>query len=316
HVLQLDGTDYKSFDGFAKQVADIVGDRGLDTLINNAAIVLRNNLNIVTADDMVNNFKVNSVSPLMLTKALLPILKQSGATTRKTMVVNISSIGGSITIAPNLLPTMYYPYCPSKAALNMITKCLSIDLAPHAIMAVAIHPGSVQRDVDDTDGTIPMETSVNNQRGGNDKFQILHQNKQLILDIKASIKWFDEQIAHNLFVNTIVVICCIMMSIYVTTSLWQNIQSMSTVIALSSVSLTVQLVVSCVICGSVGNKLNDIREVLDAINGDQLTDREFRELLLFKDSAKNSSTCGFTIAGFAVLNKSTLIAVYINYFIT
>ncbi|CAG2118390.1 unnamed protein product [Medioppia subpectinata] len=165
HVLQLDGTDYKSFDGFAKQVADIVGDRGLDTLVNNAGIFITKKLDAVTAADMMTNFEVNSVAPLMLTKALLPVLKQSGATKRKTTVANISSLGGCITnihIAKDLMG-MIYPYFTSKAALDMITKCLSVDLAPHGINTVAVHPGHVQTDMGGPTGALTVETSAEDQ---------------------------------------------------------------------------------------------------------------------------------------------------------
>ncbi|CAG2121095.1 unnamed protein product, partial [Medioppia subpectinata] len=161
HVLQLDGTDYKGFDGFAKQVADIVGDRGLDTLINNAGIALTAKLDAVTADDMVTNFNVNSVAPLMLTKALLSVLKQSAATKRKTTVVNISSLAGCITLIHKVPFGMLYPYFTSKASLNMITKCLSVDLASHGINVVAVHPGHVQTDMGGERAKITVETSVN-----------------------------------------------------------------------------------------------------------------------------------------------------------
>ena len=75
HVLQLEGTNYSCFPEFVKQVEAIVGDQGLDTLINNAGICLFKLLDEVTAEDMMNVFEVNSVAPLMLTKALLPLLK-------------------------------------------------------------------------------------------------------------------------------------------------------------------------------------------------------------------------------------------------
>ena len=75
HVLQLEGTNYNSFPQFVKQVEAIVGDQGLDTVINNAGILLDKRLDSVTAEDMLKNFEVNSVAPLMLTKALLPLLK-------------------------------------------------------------------------------------------------------------------------------------------------------------------------------------------------------------------------------------------------
>ncbi|CAG2110677.1 unnamed protein product [Medioppia subpectinata] len=162
HVLQLDGTDYKSFDGFAKQVANIVGDRGLDTLINNAGIAIASKLDAVTAADMLTNFEVNSVAPLMLTKALLPVLKKSGATKRKTTVANISSLGGCITNIHLAQATlgMVYPYFTSKAALDMITKCLSVDLAAYGINTVAVHPGHVQTDMGGSNGALTVDTSA------------------------------------------------------------------------------------------------------------------------------------------------------------
>src|SRR5258708_7932157 len=75
HVLQLDGQKYDTYAEFAKQVEAIVGDQGLDTLINNAGIFIWHKLDQVTAQDMVTNFEVNAVAPFMLTKALLPVLK-------------------------------------------------------------------------------------------------------------------------------------------------------------------------------------------------------------------------------------------------
>ena len=75
HVLQLEGTNYNSFPQFVKQVEAIVGDQGLDTVINNAGIIIVKSLDSVTAEDMLKNFEVNSVAPLMLIKALLPLLK-------------------------------------------------------------------------------------------------------------------------------------------------------------------------------------------------------------------------------------------------
>ena len=36
-----------------------------------------------------------------------------------------------------------YPYRTSKTALNMVTKCLSIDLKDHGIIVVSIHPRNI-----------------------------------------------------------------------------------------------------------------------------------------------------------------------------
>ncbi|CAG2103535.1 unnamed protein product, partial [Medioppia subpectinata] len=147
HVLQLEGKNYDSYPAFVKRVETIVGDDGLDTLINNAGVCTIQKLNKINDVAMVNDFEVNSVAPLMLTKALLPLLKLS-ANTRKTIVVNISSAMGSINELPNWPKWIRnIPYCTSKAALNMITRLLALELSADHILVTAIHPGHVRTDM-------------------------------------------------------------------------------------------------------------------------------------------------------------------------
>jgi len=158
HVLRLEVKNYQSFGDFAKQVEQIVGTDGVDTLINNAGILVNKNLTDVSAQDMIDNFEVNTVSPLMLTKALLPLLKVSAAN-RKTAVVNITSQIGSID---DNTSGGLYPYRTSKTALNMVSKCLAVDLKPSAIKVIALHPGWVQTDMGGPNAKITTETSVSN----------------------------------------------------------------------------------------------------------------------------------------------------------
>ncbi len=75
HVLKLDIRKYSDYEQFVTQVRQIVGEHGIDLLINNAGIAIRGDLQNVTPEEMLENFEVNSVAPLMLTKALLPLLK-------------------------------------------------------------------------------------------------------------------------------------------------------------------------------------------------------------------------------------------------
>ncbi|CAG2178124.1 unnamed protein product, partial [Oppiella nova] len=164
HVLQLEGTNYNSFPQFVKQVEAIVGDQGIDTLINNAGIAITTFLDSVTAEDMLKNFEVNSVAPLMLTKALLPLLKTS-APSRKTSVINISSTLGSIELNTEPEVNIYpdanvYPYRTSKAALNMITKCLAVDLKPHNIHVISICPGHLKTDMGGPNAALEVSTGV------------------------------------------------------------------------------------------------------------------------------------------------------------
>ena len=77
HVVKLDVKDYAQYDQVVKQVGDIVGEDGIDLLINNAGIAIRTGLDDITPEKMIENFEVNSVTPLMFSKALLPLLKVS-----------------------------------------------------------------------------------------------------------------------------------------------------------------------------------------------------------------------------------------------
>ena len=84
---------------------------------------------------------------------------------RKTAVVNISSLLGSIESIPfegqTVFPT--YPYRTSKAALNMVSKMLAVDLKPEAISFIALHPGWVQTDLGGPNATLTVQTSVSKQ---------------------------------------------------------------------------------------------------------------------------------------------------------
>ncbi|XP_054165660.1 C-factor-like [Oppia nitens] len=166
HVIHMEGKAYDSFaasGGVSDQIRQIVGSSGLDTLINNAGILIPKMLDTITANDMIENFEINTVSPLMLTKALLPQLKMASAQ-RKTAVVNISSSIGSIELAkpkPDGQWHSVYAYRCSKAALNMISQCLSIDLKRDNIYAISMNPGHLKTDLGGPNAQIEVADGVN-----------------------------------------------------------------------------------------------------------------------------------------------------------
>ena len=70
HIIQLDVTDSRAFPDLVSRLDTLVGDSGLNLLINNAGYKesdLRD-LETVTEEQMVKHFRVNCIAPLLLTR--------------------------------------------------------------------------------------------------------------------------------------------------------------------------------------------------------------------------------------------------------
>ncbi|NP_001155929.1 sniffer isoform 1 [Acyrthosiphon pisum] len=164
HILEADLIDHGSFFNLASQVSNIVKDKGLNVLINNAGISSKfTRIGLVKSEDLLNHFKINTIGPIMLTQALLPLLKmasekdKSATGVYKAVIVNMSSILGSITKNDQ---GGFYPYRTSKTAINVATKSLSVDLKNNGILAVSIHPGWVKTAMGGTSAPLEVEQSV------------------------------------------------------------------------------------------------------------------------------------------------------------
>ncbi|XP_026221952.1 SDR family oxidoreductase [Anabas testudineus] len=172
HIIRLDVVSQESIEESVEEVAQLVQEEGLNCLINNAGIKVVADFNTVTAEKMIENFHTNAVAPLMITKAFLPLLKQAasrgGAGASKSMgiqraaVINMTSLLGSVELnwgerADNF---KWYPYRTSKSALNMVSRCMAVDLEPDGILCMAIHPGWVSTDMGGAEAPLSPEESV------------------------------------------------------------------------------------------------------------------------------------------------------------
>lgn len=163
-VIKLDVESEESIQAAYKETCDLVGKDGLNVLVNNAAINLKQqSICDVTSKELLQTLKVNVVAPVIVTKTFLPLLqtaaaKQDGGMSwSRAAIINISSKLGSIGENVN---GGYYQYRESKAALNQLTKNLCIELSPKGILATCIHPGWVRTDMGGPNATLGKEGSV------------------------------------------------------------------------------------------------------------------------------------------------------------
>lgn len=108
----------------------------LDGLINCAGIIKLGGIEQQTLDEWNNSININLTSIFLLTKTLLPLLKNG----TNPSVINISSIhsekpGGSIA------------YCTSKAGLDMLTKFMAQELTKYKIRVNSINPAFVESNI-------------------------------------------------------------------------------------------------------------------------------------------------------------------------
>lgn len=98
-------------------------------------------LETVTDEELVHVFRINAVAPMLLTRALRPLL---AAAPEGGTVVNLTSLLGSVSEKDT---PGDYAYCASKAALNIMTRGLAAELAGEGIICVAVTPGWVRTEM-------------------------------------------------------------------------------------------------------------------------------------------------------------------------
>ncbi|XP_040427364.1 C-factor-like [Cygnus olor] len=171
-IIPLEVTEPASIKAAAASVGEHLKGSGLNLLINNAGMLVYKTLDIETQEDMSQVYATNTIGPLLLSQAFLPLLKKaaqgspgSGLSCSKAAIINISSIGGSIKEVYLWKSAQCVSYRCSKAALNMLTKCQSLGYREHGILCAAFHPGWVQTDMGNTAGDTPPVT-VDESVGG------------------------------------------------------------------------------------------------------------------------------------------------------
>jgi NAD(P)-dependent dehydrogenase (short-subunit alcohol dehydrogenase family) len=134
-----------------KNMLNCVNAQVLDIVIHNSGILRSDSYPEIDIDNMKVHFDVNTLGPLRTVTALEPLLKKG------SKVGIVSSRVGSID---DNTSSNNYAYRVSKTAVNMVGKCLSIDLAPKGIALALLHPGYVKTDMTNHSGLISAQESA------------------------------------------------------------------------------------------------------------------------------------------------------------
>jgi len=119
----------------AKQVSELTDH--LNVLINNASSFYPTPIGEITSEHWDDLFESNAKAPLLLTQALLPLLKGASEQSGKaSSVINMIDIHAQTPLKDHTV------YCMAKAANQMMTQSLAKELAPE-IRVNGIAPGAI-----------------------------------------------------------------------------------------------------------------------------------------------------------------------------
>jgi len=105
---------------------------GVDALVNAAGIIASGGVMETSDEGWDGMLDINVRAPFRLLRAAAPALIE-----RRGAVVNVSSVAG-LRAFPGLAA-----YCVSKAAVDQLTRCAALDLAPKGVRVNAVNPGVV-----------------------------------------------------------------------------------------------------------------------------------------------------------------------------
>ena len=135
HVAAFDVTDAPAVNDAIEDIERRIGP--LDIVVNNAAMNRRQPLADVSDAHWRELMAANLDAPFFVARAVIP-----GMTARRRgKIVNICSLASEIG-RPNIVP-----YAASKGGLQMLTRALAVELAPHNVQVNGIAPGFFKTDM-------------------------------------------------------------------------------------------------------------------------------------------------------------------------
>lgn len=154
-ILPLDVASMASCEILTRLVAD----RRIDLLINNAGSMGMKSATALNADpnEWTDIFRTNVLGPAMLTRLLLPNLKQSDRPVGAT-------IGGQAGIYERMKSADLVIYRSTKAAAHAATISLGHALKAEGVIYVSLRPGRTKTDMTGDAGVYEVDDSVRRLR--------------------------------------------------------------------------------------------------------------------------------------------------------
>jgi len=132
----LDVTDPAQVEAVRVELVELLEDKGLDALINNAGTAITGALECLPLEMFRGQIELNVIGQQIVTQAFLPLLRKA-----RGRIVFMSSVSGLVA-RPFL-----GPYCASKFALEALADAYRGELAPWGIQVSVIEPGSIRTDI-------------------------------------------------------------------------------------------------------------------------------------------------------------------------
>lgn len=149
-VRIVDGIDVSRGDGMPRLKAAI-GDTAIDVLVNNAGILKSEQFGNIDYEQMIEQYRVNTLGPLRVTEALadnLPAGSKVIIITSRVGSIEDNGSGGN------------WGYRASKTAVNQVGMNLKHELGPREISVALLHPGLVATDMTGGRGITPQESAA------------------------------------------------------------------------------------------------------------------------------------------------------------
>jgi NAD(P)-dependent dehydrogenase (short-subunit alcohol dehydrogenase family) len=131
-TFPLIALDVRNVESVQKAVSEIIQKSGrVDVVINNAGVGITGPIEETPTEEIKNNFETNLFGPIEVIKAVLPQMREQ----KSGLIINITSIAGYMGLPYRGV------YSSSKAALEIITESISMEVKSFGVNVVNVAPG-------------------------------------------------------------------------------------------------------------------------------------------------------------------------------